>query len=113
MVRAFRRAVDQSTGATSVLGSRFAELMLLSGLGGAAMLLSSRRAAWGIVLSVILVHVLTSAFLGGPQTRYAVSVKPLILMCGGAGFVVLSSFALRVIRSLANAALGIPRANAV
>ncbi len=113
MVRAFRRAVDQPTGATSILGSRFAELMLLCGLGGAAMLLSSRRAAWGIVLSVILVHVLTSAFLGGPQTRYAVSVKPLILMCGGAGFVVLSSFALRVIRSLANSAVGIPRANVV
>jgi len=113
MVRAFRRAVDQPTGATSVLGSRFAELMLLCGLGGAAMLLTSRRAAWGIVLSVILVHVLTSAFLGGPQTRYAVAVKPLILMCGGAGFVVILGSALRVVRCLANSAVGIPRANVV
>lgn len=98
IVRTFHRAMEPPVVPAPTFGSGFAQMMLLCAIGGAAMLLTSRRRAWAMVLCVILVHVLSSAFLAGPLTRYAVAVKPLILMCGGAGLVVTVGHVLRTCR---------------
>lgn len=84
IVRWSHRAFESGAAGTSAVQSPFAWFMLFCGAGGVAMLFSARRSAWAVVLVVIAVHVLASAFLAGPLTRYAVSVKPLLLMCGGA-----------------------------
>jgi len=56
----------------------FEELMGLCILGGAISLFRRDRSAWLLVALAISLHVWVSTFFGGPQTRYAVPVKPIL-----------------------------------
>ena len=54
--------------------------MLLCVAAGVLSLFRRDRAAWFTVAAVISLHVLVSTFLGGPQTRYAAPVKPILCL---------------------------------
>jgi len=108
LIRAFHTHVDQAPGVIGIADSLYGELMLACGLGGVFCLLGPRRCQWLIPIGVVISHVLISAFLGGPQTRYAAPIKPL-LMIFGAVFTIRAAdglkCCLRVARSLVSDAL--------
>ena len=54
--------------------------MLLCLVGGVLSLFRRDRAAWFPVAAAISLHILISTFLGGPQARYAVPVKPILCL---------------------------------
>ncbi len=74
----FRRSVDLGPPLLGLGDSLFEEFILLGLLGGFCSLVASRRWAWALVGSVVLLHVMVSAFLSASQTRYVVSVKPIL-----------------------------------
>jgi hypothetical protein len=75
----YYRHIDQ--GASLGIGdSPFEVWAVLGLLGGAGSLFCRRRAAWMTILAAVALHVLVSAFFSGPQTRYALPVKPLLCL---------------------------------
>ncbi|MEK6798540.1 MAG: glycosyltransferase family 39 protein [Planctomycetota bacterium] len=77
----FHRAVDRGAPIFGLADTRYEELMILCVASGIAGLIFARnRAAWCVVASAVGAHVLVSAFLSGPQTRYAVPIKPILLL---------------------------------
>jgi hypothetical protein len=75
----FHRTIEKGAPIIGVGDSPYEELALLGLLAGGLSFCTRQRSAWLIVGAIVALHVLVSAFLGGPQTRYAVPVKP--LMC--------------------------------
>jgi hypothetical protein len=82
IVERYHRHVEAAPGLAPFGGSRFADWTLVCLLGLALALTQRNRRGWYFVAMVLVSHVLTSAFLGGPQTRYAAPVKPLLGLGG-------------------------------
>jgi len=78
LVRWFHANVETGSPILGVGDSLFEECMYLCALGGVLSLFQRRRGAWMLVAMVISLHVLISTFFGGPQTRYAVPIKPIL-----------------------------------
>jgi len=76
----FYKAVDRGTAPIGLRDSVFEELMLICLVGGVLTLFAPRRGLWLLVAVAVVFHVCLSAFLGGPTPRYAVAVKPLLLL---------------------------------
>ncbi len=76
----FHRYAEQGPAIPVLVDSPFEAWMLLCLLGGAASVFGRRRAAWSLLLAVVTLHVLVSAFLSGPQTRYVAPVKPVLCL---------------------------------
>lgn len=84
-VRFFREHVDDAPAILWLLDSPYEQWMVLTILCGLMTLMTRRRSEWLIVATVVALHVLASAFLSGPQTRYLLPVRTLLLMYGAFG----------------------------
>lgn len=84
-VRFYREHVDDAPAILGLLDSPYEQWMVLTVLCGLMTLMTRRRGEWLIVATVIGLHVLVSAFLSGPQTRYVLPVRTLLLMYGAFG----------------------------
>ncbi|MDO8630789.1 MAG: glycosyltransferase family 39 protein [Phycisphaerales bacterium] len=73
------RTIENGAPIVGLGDSPYEELALLALLAGGLSLWTRQRTAWLIVGAIVALHVLVSAFLGGPQTRYTLPIKP--LMC--------------------------------
>lgn len=80
VTRWFHRHVDVGASILGLSDSLFEEIILLTLLGGLASLFLANRPAWWMIAAVIGLHVLVSVFLGGPQTRYAAPVRPILCL---------------------------------
>jgi hypothetical protein len=76
----FHRQVEHGPAIVRLGDSLFEAIMLLCVAGGALSLFYRDRTAWFTVAAVISLHVWVSTFLGGPQTRYAAPVKPILCL---------------------------------
>jgi len=82
----YLRNVDAAPAILGVLDSRYEQWMVFIGLAGLLTMLTWRRTEWLVVAAVIALHVLASAFLGGPQTRYVLPIRTLLLLYAAFGF---------------------------
>lgn len=78
--RRFYEQVDAAAPVGGVLDSRYEQFIVLCALGAVLSLLRRGQEAWLVIALVITGQVVVSALLGGPQTRYAMPIKPLILL---------------------------------
>lgn len=77
----FHRNIEKGRPVLGLADSLYEELMLIAAMGTlASLLLSVNRAAWWMIASVLGLHVLVSAFLSGPQTRYAAPIRPILCL---------------------------------
>ncbi len=96
--RQFYRHVENGEPILGIGDSRYEFWALLCVLGGAASLLHRARAGWVTVFAVLSLHVLLSAFLSGPQTRYAMPVRPFLCLYAAIALIVVPSQLLIVVR---------------
>lgn len=87
----FHKHIDTGAPLLGLMDSRYEQWMIFIGLSGAMTMLTRRRAEWLIVAGVVASHVLVSAFLSGPQTRYVQPVRPLLLMYAAFGLCLIVS----------------------
>jgi hypothetical protein len=76
----FHEHVDRAAPLIGLRDSPYEEFILVCLAGGAFSLFTRRRAEWFLVAAVIVLTIGVSAFLGGPLTRYALPIKPLLLL---------------------------------
>ncbi len=87
LARVFHDRVDAAPPVIGIADSPYSEWIVFS-LVGALLTLSTReRTLWFLLLTTLALHVLISAFLSGPQTRYVLPIQP-ILKLGGAWFAI-------------------------
>jgi hypothetical protein len=98
--RAFHRVVDRGAPLFGVLDSRYEQWMVFTGVAGLITLLTRRRTEWLVIATIIAMHVLASAFLGGPQTRYVLPIRTLVLMYAAFGLCVLVDSVVIVLMAL-------------
>ncbi len=67
-------------GKIGFLDSPYEWMIALSLIGCLLSLYAPSRECWFILLVIVSLHVMISSFLSGPQTRYAVVIKPLLLI---------------------------------
>lgn len=80
ITRWFYERIENGGKVFGLLDSPYEVVMVLCLLGGLFTLYSMQRENWFVLLTVLALHVLISAFLSGPQTRYAVVIKPILLI---------------------------------
>jgi len=83
--RVYRDYIDDAPAPLGLLDSPYEQWMVFIMLSGLMTLMTRRRNEWLLVATVIALHVSVSAFLGGPQTRYLLPVRTLLLMYGAFG----------------------------
>ncbi len=87
----YHKLIDKGAPVFGLWDSRYEQWMIFIGLAGTMTMLTKRRSEWLLIAAVIAAHVLVSAFLSGPQTRYAQPVRPLLLMYAAFGLCLLAS----------------------
>jgi len=78
--RWFYRHVDAAGPVGGILDSRYEQFIALCAIGAVLTLFCRDRAAWLLIALVIAGQVGVSALLSGPQTRYALPVRPLLFL---------------------------------
>jgi len=101
----FLNRVERGPAVLGVGDSLYEELMILCLFAGGATMLTRARGPWFIVGAVVASHVLISAFLSGSQTRYALPVKPFLMLYAAFGLVILGSAMKRMARAAASSVI--------
>ncbi len=76
----FRRHIEKGPSILGVGDSPYEAFGWLCLFGMAAACFAPRRSTWMLIIGVIAFQVVVSAFLAGPTPRYAVPVRPLLLL---------------------------------
>ncbi|MCK4658876.1 MAG: glycosyltransferase family 39 protein [Phycisphaerae bacterium] len=83
VARWFHEHIENGAPLIGLRDSLYEELVLICVLGGMLSLLIENRTSWAVVAMVVVLHVLVVSFIGGPHTRHAMPVKPLLLLYAG------------------------------
>jgi len=76
----FHRHVEKGPSVLGLGDSPYEDFTWLCLIGVVGSLLTRRRTTWLLVTAVVVLQIGVSAFLAGPTPRYAVPVKPLLLL---------------------------------
>ncbi len=96
IARWFYRHVEKGPAILGIGDSLYEELTLLFLLAGVFSLCTPNRAAWLIVLAVVALQIVPSAFVAGVGPRYSVPIQPLMKLFG-------ALFVVSVLRALRHA----------
>lgn len=83
VARWFYRHVEKGPPVIGIGDSLYEEIMLAFLLAGLLSLFTKERTMWAMVLAVVALQVVPSAFVAGVGPRYAVPIQPLIKLFGG------------------------------
>lgn len=97
ITRWFYERIENGGSVFGVLDSPFEVVMVLCLLGGVCTLYTSQRESWFVLLTVVTLHILISSFLSGPERRYAVVIKPILMIFFAFMIVTLADLVLSVV----------------
>ena len=80
LARSFYHRIEKGSSVLGIGDSPYEAFGWFCFLGMGASLLAQNRSTWLLIAGVIALQVVVSAFLAGPTPRYAVPVRPLLLL---------------------------------
>lgn len=104
--RTFRSQIDRGPSPIGLRDSLYEEFILFCFLGGVMTIVMRRNAEATILVLIVFLYVGISALLSGPQTRYAVVVKPILLIWAAVSVVACADGIFFVVRSLRRRRVG-------